>query len=269
MHPQVPPPQRPPSVRPSAPPPEDRASWVTRFGSLSAAGAFAAALSTIPAALRIGSTVANVDTIGAWLGLVGLAVIPCTFGACIFRGAYTGLRAFAGEGASARAAGIALWIALLIVSLTAYGSLLRATTHHHGLAGTTFAIGAVVLALAGGAVAGRIGAFVQKTTEDAQRIFAGASFIVLLGSIAVVASRLGHGEASPVVDALALLLAMVFVGQPIFSGRKALAIVGPPIAATFLFLGIATVRSSPVLQDALAQGAPVFGSLVKLAVARR
>jgi hypothetical protein len=158
---------------------------------------------------------------------------------------------------------------MLVVVLTGFGAALRATTHHHGLAGTTFAIGALAFVLAGGVAVGRIGAFVQKTTDDAQRIVAGASFFILFACIAAVASRLGGRESLPVVDALAVLLAIVFVGQPVFAGRRALAIVGPPIAATIFVLGVATVRASPTLQESVEKAAPIFASLVKLAATRR
>jgi hypothetical protein len=263
MAPQTPAP-RPPSLRPSEPPPEARASWVTRFGSLTAAGAFAAALATIPAALRAGALGANVDTIGAWLSLAGVAVAPCIALAWIFRGAYTGLRAYAGPGAAARAAAIALWLTVVLAGLTAYGAVLRATTHHHGLAGTTYAIGAVALALGAGVVGLRVSASIKRARDGAQRGFALVSFALLFAVVALVASRLGRSESSPVVDALALLLALVFAGQPVFTPRKALAIVGPPIAATFILLGVATVRRSPPVQEALGQTAPIFAPLVRV-----
>ncbi len=41
--------------------------------------------------------------------------------------------------------GIAVWAMTTFLALAAYGALLRATTHHHGLAGVTFALGGLTL----------------------------------------------------------------------------------------------------------------------------
>jgi hypothetical protein len=255
---------RPPSLRPSEPPPEEQGTLLTRAGTVMASGALAAALASLPAALRAPTVNVEVDRIGAWLALTGVAVLPCVALSGIFRGAYAGLRAFGGEGALARAAAVAAWLVLVFISLSGYGALLRATTHHHALAGTTFALGALALAIGAALAASRLGGMLRKAPEDAQKVLAVTAFVALFICIGVVASRLGHEEGAPVVDAMALLLAVVFAAQPAFMGKKPLAIAGPPVALLLLALGIATLRSSAVLYDTLLRAAPVLSLGVRL-----
>jgi hypothetical protein len=218
----------------------------------------------LPAALRAASFDPAVDRIGAWVALTGVGVVPCALLAGVFRGAYAGMRAFGGEGAQARAAAVGAWLILLLVSLSGYGAMLRATTHHHALAGATFAIGALVLTLVCAFAASRIGALVRRASEDAQKVLAATIFVALFIAIGMVASRLGREEGAPVVDAMALLLALVFAAQPGFAGKKALAIAGPPMAVILFALGIATLRSSAGLDETLAKAAPVFWIVLQL-----
>ena len=84
----------------------------------------------------------------AWVALAAAALVPMVAAVVVLRGAREGLRAFAGPGAGLRAFGVGLWIASLIVAFTFFGGVLRAHTHHHGLAGVTFAFGALGLAIA-------------------------------------------------------------------------------------------------------------------------
>lgn len=51
---------------------------------------------------------------------------------------------------------VAVWAAIAFPLWAALGGFLQANTHHRGLAGATFGVGAVVIGLAAGLVARRI-----------------------------------------------------------------------------------------------------------------
>src|SRR6476646_2260137 len=110
----------------SIPPPEG--SRVTRFGSAVFAGTAASLLASIPAALRIAPAAdADLGVSGVWLGLAGAALVPMVALVPVLRGARRGF-------------GSVLWTLASLDALRVWGALLRKTTHHHALAGTTFAL---------------------------------------------------------------------------------------------------------------------------------
>jgi hypothetical protein len=258
----------------SAPPPPRAAadgSFVVRFGTAVGLGAVAALVGAIPATLRV----ASVATEGpgaaqVWLALAAAALVPMVLAVVVLRGAREGLRAFAGPGAGLRLAGVGLWLASLLVGFTLLGRVLRAHTHHHALAGVTFAFGALAFALGSAVVSARVVALARGAPEFARRglvLILGAAAVLALGYVglrfvrAASQDAASYGAAGTVVDVLAFALAAFFASHRSLVGRRAIALVGPPIAVAVAALGVTTLRDAPV-RDAIGVSAPAFVPVV-------
>jgi hypothetical protein len=190
----------------------------------------------------------------------------------VLRGARSGLRAFGGPDAGLRAFGEALWVASLVVILTLFGAVLRTHTHHHGLAGVTFAFGALAVAVGSALVCARIVSLARGAPDFARRglvlILSVAAFLALAwvgvrfvrGAAQDAAS---YGAAGTVVDVLAFGLAAFFASRRSLVRRRAIALVGPPVAVVVAALGIATLREPP-FREAIGVRAPAYAPVVDL-----
>jgi hypothetical protein len=262
----------------SAPPPpstaEESGSLVLRFGTAVGLALIAALACALPAALRVSALGAGAGgTMRAWVALSAAALGPMVGAVVVLRGAREGLRAFGGPGAELRAFGAALWLASLLVALAIFGSALRATTHHHALAGVTFAAGAVALAIGTALLCARIVAILRDASAGARR-----GLVVALGLLALLAiawvgmrfmSAAAHDPASSaaagtVVDVLAFAFGALFAARRSLATRRQLALVGPPIAVFLAAVGASTLRDAPLL-DAIDERAPAFAPVVDLA----
>ena len=231
----MPSPSQPPG--PIAPnPSEETGSFVLRFGTAVGLAAAAALASALPAAMRVAAALGAEGTGRAWTGLAALSLAPMVATVVVLRGAREGLRAFAGPGAGLRLYGAMLWAAWLLVILTLFGSALRATTHHHALAGVTFAIGALVFAVGLALATVRVLAILRGVSPRTRRLAAvglAAGALVALGWIGVRFLRAASHDvasapaAGTVVDILAFALAAGFAARPSLASRRALAVVGP------------------------------------------
>lgn len=229
---------------------------------LGAAGALACAL---PAATRVATALGAEGTGRAWTGLAASALVPMVAMVVILRGASEGLRAFGGPGAELRAYGAALWAAWLLVGLALFGSVLRATTHNHALAGVTFAFGALAVAVGLAFTCARVVEILRVVSAPVRRAGgAGLVFITVcaLGWVGVRFLRAAHDPASTaaagtLVDILAFVLAAGFAARRTLASRRALALVGPPIAVAIAALGFSALRDAP-LRTAIDERAPAF-----------
>ncbi len=246
-----------------------------RFGTAVGLAAAAALACAVPPALRItavlGVDAAEPSGVGkAWVGLAAAALVPMVIAVVVLRGAREGLRAFGGPGADLRAYGVGLWASSLVVALTFFGSVLRSTTHHHALAGVTFAFGALALAVASALACARVTSILMRAPPERRRAFA-----IALGFGAVVAvgytglrfvHAASHDPASVpaagyVVDVLGFGLAAFLAAGQSLASRRPLALVGPPIAVVIAALGVSALRDAP-LRVAIASAAPAFASMV-------
>jgi hypothetical protein len=265
-------------IPPSTPPPHEpeAGSIVLRFGSAVGLASAAALACAVPPALRISAalgadgTAATPPTGRAWIGLAAAALVPMVGTVIVLRGAREGLRAFGGAGAELRAYGGGLWAASLFVMLAYFGSVLRATTHHHALAGVTFAFGAVVLAVASALACARVTAILRGVSEERRRVLVIALGLAALAAVSWTGFRFlraaSHDPASApaagnVVDVLAFGLAAFFAAGHSLASRRPLALVGPPAAVAIAALGISVLRDAP-LRTAIDDGAPAFAPIV-------
>jgi hypothetical protein len=258
----------------TAPPPHHeevppvRGSLVLRFGALAGASALAAAACTLPAALRTSQPLEGTHgTLSVWLSLTAATVLPMIAGVAVARRTRESLWAF-GLGGTAVTLGFAAWLALVFGALLGSGALLRATTHHHGLAAVTFSVGAVAVALALALFVRRCVAIAIETRRPFLARAFGAAAGLVVGGGAITGAHLAVAGSSSalVVDVLSTFVVLTLFSRPIFAVRRGLAMIGPPLVATALVLGTSTLRASPALRAAIAESAPVFHPLVALLV---
>lgn len=248
-------------------PPHAPYSWVLRFGTAIGLAALAALVCVLPATLRVSAAMAGAE--GAprvSVALSAAALGPMIASIVILRGARESLRTFVGPGLELRAFGVFLWLGSLLVTFSILGSLLRAKTHHHALAGVTFAFSALAVAIGSALVCARVVAILRHASPSTGRALVGA----LAGGTIIISLWIGvrflqaiardpesAGAAAVVVDVLAFAVAAGFAARPSFTNRRALALVGPPIALAIVALGVSVLRDRP-LRSAIDDHAPAF-----------
>jgi hypothetical protein len=243
-----------------------------RFGTAVGLASCAALACALPAAMRVGSAVgATQETTGrAWTALAAAALVPMVAAVVTLRGAGEGLRGYAGPGAELRAYGVALWATWLLMALALFGSVLRSTTHHHALAGVTYAFGAVALAGGLALVCARIVGIMRESSALVRRALALGLAMFVFAAIGGIGARFLHAAshdpasapaAGMVVDCLAFLLAALIAARAALAARRAVAIVGPPVAVAVAALGLSGLRDPP-LRAAIDERAPAFAPVV-------
>lgn len=158
---------------------------------------------------------------------------------------------------------ISLSAATLFVVALALGRMLRANTHHTGLAGTTFAVACGVLALGvlplGLRVAGSMQSW-QPSRQSLLAIAAALATVVMLAMAlarvhrAVMAGDLPFAAAIP-ADLTALLVFGVLVSLVSLGRVRALGLLAPPLFVALLVVGVSIAKAHPELSSALAERA--------------
>ncbi|MDP9001262.1 MAG: hypothetical protein M3O46_14265 [Myxococcota bacterium] len=254
----------------SVPPPssrvQDNDSLFVRVGALVGLATVAALACTLPAMTRVSTALAgDAPLVRAWAALGAATLVPMALSVVALRGARQGLRVFGKTGNYLRAFGLGLWLAALFVTLVLFGGFLRATTHHHALAGVTYACGALAFAVGWGLVCARLVAMLRSVAGETRCLS-----MILLGSVAVAAigilsirfmHALVDGESSSaaatVIDVLAFAFAALLASLDWRVAWRLLAIVGPPAAVFLGALGITLLRDPPV-RHAIGEHAPAF-----------
>jgi hypothetical protein len=250
------------------------ASAVLRFGTAVGMAVLAALASTGPAAMRVSSAVASgPGTARIWLALAAAALAPMVAAIIVLRRARDGLRAFAGDSAGPRAFGVGLWLATVFVVLSFFGSVLRATTHHHALAGVTFAFGALAVAAAAGLGCARVVGILLRASPTVRRVLVGLLGGGALLGLAWVGLRFlravsqdppSGAAAGTVVDVLAFVLAALFASRQTLMARRIIALVGPPVAVIVAAIGLSTLRTEPSVREGIEAKAPALDALVEI-----
>lgn len=247
---------------------EAAASFVTRFGTVVGGGVLAAAASSLPAELRMGDGGSILRAIEQWLALGAILTPLAIVVVAVFRRGRTGLRLLAGDRAPLFAAAALWWAVLELGVLSVLGAVLRAKTHHHGLAGVTFAILALISGLVVGLLAVRGVRMLLKMPPGGHRValmVAAAAAFVVVALVGIRTSRaVGLHTAGALVDSLALLVSSAIASSRAMARWRPLAVGGVPIAAAILLLGFAVVRAEPDLKELLAEGAPLQAWLLSL-----
>lgn len=250
---------------------EGGGSFGVRLATGLGAAAIAALFAAAPAGMRLTQAFPAPGGFMEWLACAAAMLPAMILAVFVLRRARVGLRAVAGPDPAARAVGVALWLVLLFLFLATFGALLRATTHHHALAGTTFAIGGLVAAVGLGVVCARVSAIVAGRGERTRRalLLVTSIFVALTAVLAAtrMARALGSAGGEPssagalFIDVLAFAIAASFASHPAFAPRKALAIAGPVAAVLLFALGMYALNVSAGLSAAIAQHAPAIAAL--------
>ncbi|WP_437836868.1 sulfatase-like hydrolase/transferase [Sorangium sp. So ce1153] len=279
-HPSSPPARSVPPPGRSAPPPPRRSAWTTRLGEACVLGLGVASLSAVPTALRTARAGASfLDGL-----LVGAAVLLplVTLALILSRAAGRGFRGIVGAGGERLAVlRVALWIGVALPVLAALAALLKATTHHRGLAGATFGVLGLAGVVAAALLTQRLVALGDRLAARGVKPWilavAGAAIGVLplIAAFAPLAAFAGNhtpGDAgaavrAAIVDGAIALVATALVSSVDLSaavGRIA-GLAGVPLAALVLMTATARVESFPPLGQAVRAGgglaATLFGAL--------
>ncbi len=253
--------------------PEEHVPVTTRFGTAVGLAVVASALASGPAALRVSSALNGAP--GAWPALAAALFFPMLGAIYLLRRARQGVRAFSGVGASVRAFALFLFSALLLAAMALIGAALRATTHHHALAGVTFAVVTLVAALFLAPISAHTAGILDRWTTEkkvARLVIAGALFVACVLVVNLRVARLGSSAslsapaAAVVVDLLAFAIAALLASSPDLKDRRILAIFGPPVAAALFALGLTTLHASAPLEAAIHERAPAFAPAVRAAL---
>jgi hypothetical protein len=240
---------------------EAAATLVARLGTVVGGGVLAAIASSLPAELRLGDGGSLVRAIEQWLALAALSTPLAILVVAVLRRGRVGLRILAGDRATLYAAAALWWAVLQLGALSVFGTVLRAKTHHHGLAGVTFAILALMSGVVVGLLAARGVRMLGRLSVSGQRVALGivsvATFLVLVLVGARTARAEGLHTAGALVDLLALLVSAALLSTRAVARWRPLAVGGVPVAVGILLLGYATVRAEPDLSGLLLEGAPV------------
>jgi hypothetical protein len=246
---------------------DDHGSPAHRFGALVGLATVGTLACTLPAALRVSAALTGASpVVRAWSALVATTLVPMCLAVAVLRGAWSAWRDLGEAASPPRVFGVGLWVAGLFVWMVLFGGFLRATTHHHALAGVTYAFGALALAGGWGLVCWRTAAifagFAEKTQPLAMASLGVPLFVAILYiavRFLVVASRDASSAlaAATVIDVFAFCLAGLFGSADWRLMRRLLAAIGPPLALFLGALGLTTLGDPAVLQ-AIREHAPAF-----------
>ena len=108
--------------------------------------------------------------------MAGVTVVPSVIAAMLASSA----RTKAGAGAARFAIGGSVAIATSAWLLAVFGDVLKVHTHHHGLAGTTFALVGLGVVVACVAIGARLGAWAPRRAEPLARVALAATAVAVL-----------------------------------------------------------------------------------------
>lgn len=246
----------------SEPEPESNgASTVARAGSMAAGGALAALLASIPAALRIGSGESAGRALAAWL-VLSAVLAPLAVGAVVVLArARAGLRIVAGGRAQLLAISLVWWSVAMFALLSLFGALLRKTTHHHALAGVTFAVFAAASGALVAALMLRAVTILARRGSDAHRVGVGLAGGGVLVALILFGLRVSGGAdihaGATIVDVLAIAIASIIASSRALAQARPAALAGIPAAVLLVVVGLAALRSDEPLRGAVGESAPV------------
>jgi hypothetical protein len=249
-------------------PESDGASIVMRLGFIVAGGVLSAIASSLPPALRMGDDGSASRALEQWIVLSAVSTPLAVAAVAGLRRARIGLRLLLGEQASLLALGVLWWSVLELALLSMFGALLRKTTHHHALAGVSFAAFAVVTGVVVGLFARRTTMMLARGGASLQKIalvIAGGCAFVGIMVVGIRTSRAeGLHTAAGLVDVLAFAVTTTIASSRLFGRWRPVAIAGVPVATLVLMVGLTTLRFDPALRQSLMDTAPIHSLVIGL-----
>jgi hypothetical protein len=247
---------------------DESGELVTRLGTVVAGGLFVALAASVPAEMRIGDGGSLSRALDQWLALAAVAMPIAIALVGVLRRARAGVRILVGDHTLVLAVSAIGWAVVEVGFLSVLGAVLRAKTHHHGLAGVTFALVALVSGLLTGLLAVRGGRLLANASETIRRgvlyVAAAMAFVIVMLVGVRTAGAEGMQTASALVDVLGLVIAASIASARPFTRARALAIAGVPLAVLVVALGLGALHAQPALHDAVVAQAPVQGWILGL-----
>jgi choline-sulfatase len=254
---------------PGAPPP----SALARLGEASARALGVALLAAVPAALRTAS--AGGSFLDGLLLATGVLLPLVTLAIVLARAAGRGLRGIAGNHPPRLTVlGLALWVGLALPALTVLGAVLKATTHHRGLAGATFGVLGMMAVGAAAIVAHRLVMLGQSLVARGAPpwVVAAVGAAVAVIPLLVVAAPLGRHSAEPgaiavrsaIVDGSIVAIATALVASLDLGAtvRRIFRIAGLPLGLAVLLGAGARVELAPAVAVPFEQGGGLAATLL-------
>lgn len=239
-----------------------------------ALGVACALIGSLPTALRVRR--AGGPLIGGWLG-ASATVLPLVVGfIALGAAAGRGFRLVTGNRAGrSTAAGLALWMGLVVPVLAVLGSILKTTTNHRGIGGATFAVVGLAIVILGAIVAYRMMSLARAVVE---RGWSARMVAVLYAAITIAPpfatafflgrsndeSTAARGIVATVVDmAIFVVAAALAASMELKPEARARTRIFGPIGAALLFGGgVAWVAFSPTLGQAIRGGGGLASTLI-------
>ncbi|HVH45145.1 MAG TPA: hypothetical protein VM925_22485 [Labilithrix sp.] len=239
-----------------------------RMGFIVGGGVAAAVVSSLPASLRASGEGSVGLALEQWLVLSAVSTPLAVATVAVLRRARVGLRLLMGERASLLALGVLWWSVIQLGLLSVFGALLRKTTHHHALAGVTFAMFAVMSGILVALFARRATTMLARGGPGAEqiglRIAAGCACV----GIVVVGLRTSRAEGlqttAAIVDALVLVSTSLIASSRWILRWKQISIVGIPLAVVLIVIGLTTLGFDPAVQKRLTETSPMFSFVTGL-----
>ena len=239
-----------------------RAERLRAIGGAMLAASLFSALASIPAAARAAG---GAPFFGSWAMASSLATPLMFAGVLLARGALAGLRSSPATDRDLRAQVVAAsaWSVAMLIVMRKLGALLRDRTHHHALAGATFALVSLVAAVGLALAARRLAALLAHRRG---RTLATAVAVVAAALYALLQLRAGLAQADPAARAALADAAFIASGAVVATsfpspGRRAIALGAAAMTAVFA-AGVAC--ASPAVADGLGSASPLFGALAGL-----
>ena len=260
-----------------APDPEQEAEpaeapALLRVGQALATAVLCALAAVTPAALRLAShTEPTMGLPRAWLLLTGLVVLPMAFASALLRRAGAGFRGLGPDAAGGRLVGTLAWGAWMLAFLDVLGATLRAKTHHHALAGVTFALVALGAGLFFALLGRRLTNAVRSLDQAAHAPLARVLTVVAIGlPLLLLAYALRHAGPdldaplrASIVDGSALAITALFGARLELPSRRELGALGLPVA--LVLVGLATwMLQDGATREAVDGNAPALAWLLSL-----
>lgn len=255
--------------------PAPRQSVLVRLGTVIGLVTLASLSAVAPATARM-SSIAPHATVALWAALACIALGPMAAVVLALRVSEPSLREVLRGHAAVRMFIVGVSLVWLLVVLTVLGSVLRATTHNHVLAGVTFASAALVLAIFVTLSGLRLVTFLEATGRWGRGLAVSGLSIVTLAGAAWIVSRLLHapgidtpslGAVATLIDVPLLGLCALVVSQRAVAelpGLSLLALVGLPLTVAVISVGSPMLRERWV-RAILNERAPAFASAMALA----
>jgi choline-sulfatase len=232
-----------------------------------------ALLAGVPGAMRTARS--GGSFVEGWLGGTAILLPVVALGLLLVGAASRGFRAMVGT-ASPRTIvlGIALWIGLSLPLLAVLGAVLKATTNHRGLGGTTFAVLGAGAVIGAALLAHRLviwaQAWVERGAPPGLVAAIGAAVCVL--PLVVVGAPLAGGvataDAAGAVRAAIVDLAIVVVATALVASLEPtprwqrFALGGMAVAVLITAGGLARLGTSPGLAQAMRAGGGLPATLL-------